>query len=314
MHAVLVGKQAYYWSYMAPMARAYHARFGERAPVILIDGAQLQDPEYAMSVTWRKVRHCRLVFSFDMWALLHARLHGKSVNHIHHSLVGKGSAFKGERAFPPFYLAERLILPHSDRIRDLPTQLQSRARCYGHIPFDWNGITPLPIQFSSALQSWRQQHGLKIALLCTQGEFGAFAGLPMIRQLQVEGAACAIKLHGYINRDGVKLGQQMLDLGDCPTTLAVAHADVVVTDHSSAALEAHLLGKPVFCYDSPALRRLQSKLPNLSELAYLKQVQLFDRLEALQQGLRALVQQVPVIVTDLATPASHVSERIINTI
>jgi hypothetical protein len=107
MHAVLVGKQAYYWSYMAPMARAYHARFGERAPVILIDGAQLQDPEYAMSVTWRKVRHCRLVFSFDMWALLHARLHGKSVNHIHHSLVGKGSAFKGERAFPPFYLAER---------------------------------------------------------------------------------------------------------------------------------------------------------------------------------------------------------------
>jgi len=289
---VFVGKDAYYWAYIAPLARAWHAAHGRPVDVVFIDGAGVDDAPFIRRVSWKDTRRAKTAVTFDVWAMVHARARGFRVCHVHHSLVGKGVAFRGKRPFWPFFMADKLVLPHPDRLRDLPPSLRARSVSYGHVPFDWVAHDPgaLPEAFAKPLAAWdaAAKGSVKVALLCTHGDFGAISALPEIVKLDVDGCSIGLRLHGYIERDGLVIPEATVDLGECPTTLAAWHADVVVTDHSSAAIEGHLLGKPVLCYRSGALTRLLEASPRLSELEYLTNVVLFDDVAALRRELARL--------------------------
>jgi len=57
---------------------------------------------------------------------------------------------------------------------------------------------------------------------------------------------------------------------------------MVITDHSTAAIEAAILGVPTVCYRGAALKELQQRYPTLSELEYLTHTSLYDDVSQLQ--------------------------------
>ena len=276
-----VGKKAYYWGYIAPLVRAYSRLHGTAAPVLMLDSQRIADPPFTVPVNWKLVRTFKRTITFDVKALFGAVLHGKRAIHVHHSLAGKGSAFKGTRPFLPFYLASSIVLPHKDRLSDIPASLRSKSTSFGHIPFDWLGeyASEWPDQFHGPLNRWREAAGKSkalVALLCTQGKFGAISYFPEIVSTKFDGCAIGVKLHGYIDRTEFRLEKETIDLEECPTSIVCDLADIVITDHCSAALEAHALGKVVFVYESDALLWLMFKYPRLSELRYLEDVRFFQ--------------------------------------
>jgi hypothetical protein len=134
-------------------------------------------------------------------------------------------------------------------------------------------------------------------VLCTHGEFGSAHLLEEIARIRPDGVDFGVKLHGYLRKQTLPPG--MHALGDCPTALIVQRSDLVVTDHSTAAVEAHSLGVPCICYRAGALIQLQQDYPNLSELHYLKDVDTYEtvpELAALMRNLairRAPASRVP---------------------
>lgn len=284
---LLVGKPAYYWGYLAPVAREFYRRFEEPVTAVALDGAFPQDSVFVRPGTLRLYRRAHVAIAFDVWSLIAAWTCARTVIYVHHSLVGKGLVFRGNEPFRPFALADMLCLPVQDRQFDLPARTRVKVRVTGHPPFDWlHAETPLP-HWQDMLQAWGDRgNRLRVAVLCTHGEFGSAHLLDEIARICANSADFGVKLHGHLQRRPLPSG--MRALGDCPTALIVKHSDLVITDHSTAAVEAHSLGVPCICYRARALTQLQKRYPNLSELHYLKDVDTYESVPELAAQMRHL--------------------------
>lgn len=282
---VLVGKPAYYWSYLAPVAREFHRRFEEPVTAVALNGAFPQDETFVQPGTLRPYRRASIAIAFDVWSMIAAWACARTVIYVHHSLVGKGLVFRGNEPFRPFAFADMLCLPVQDRQLDMPARERNKVRITGHPPFDWlHAETPLP-DWQDLLQAWGDGGSrLRVAVLCTHGKFGFAHMLDEIARICPDGADFGVKLHGYLPKRTLPSG--MRALGDCPTALIVQHSDLVVTDHSTAAVEAHSLGVPCICYRAEALIQLQKDYPNLSELHYLKDVDTYETVPELAALMR----------------------------
>jgi hypothetical protein len=286
---VLVGKPAYYWSYMAPVAREFRRRFGEPAAVASLHGLLADEPRFIRPETMHPLRRHRVAIAFDVWSMIAAWACARTVVYVHHSLVGKGLVFRGEEPFRPFFFADRLCLPLPDRQTDVSPGNQCKVRVTGHLPFDWLHVEPPLARWQDTLQAWGEGgRRLRVGVLCTHGEFGSVHLLEDIARLRPQDAEFGVKLHGYLK--GRALPPGMRSLGDCPTALAVQACDLVITDHSTAAVEAHALGVPCICFRSEALKRLQAMYPGLSELHYLDEVHCYETLPELAALLEKLAR------------------------
>ncbi|WP_423199774.1 MULTISPECIES: hypothetical protein [unclassified Cupriavidus] len=282
---LLVGKPAYYWSYLAPVAREFRRRFEEPVTAVALKGAFGDDPSFVRPGTLRPYRRARVAIAFDVWSMIAARACARTVVYVHHSLVGKGLVFRGHEPFRPFAFANMLCLPLPERELDMPVRTRAKVRITGHPPFDWL-VAETPLQhWLEALHAWGDNgRRLRVAVLCTHGEFGSVHLLDDIARMQPADLDLGVKLHGYLGKRTLPPGVR--DLGDCPTALIVQHSDLVITDHSTAAVEAHALGVPCICYRSAALTQLQQRYPTLSEFGYLDDAHSYETVAGLTALLR----------------------------
>lgn len=281
----LVGKPAYYWSYLAPIAREFYRRFEQPVTAVTLDGAFPSDRCFTQPGRLRPCRRVNVAIAFDVWSMIAAWACARTVIYVHHSLVGKGLVFRGNEPFRPFAFADMLCLPIVDRQYDMPARMRDKIRITGHPPFDWlHAEAPLP-DWQDMLRAWGDEgNRIRVAVLCTQGEFGSVHLLDEIARARPDGVEFGVKLHGYLKRRDLPPG--MRALGDCPTALIVQHSDLVVTDHSTAAVEAHTLNVPCICYRSQALMQLQNRYPSLSELHYLKGTKTYGTVPELAMLMR----------------------------
>lgn len=289
---VLVGKPAYYWSYMAPVAREFRRRFDTPVSAVTLGGDFGDGAEFIRPGKLSLVRRARVAIAFDVWSMVAARACARTVVYVHHSLVGKGLVFKGNAPFRPFLFADKLCLPLHDRASDVPPCTRRKVQITGHPPFDWlHAEPPLP-RWIELLQAWGDGgRRLRVGVLCTHGEFGSAHLLNEIARLGSDRCDVGVKLHGYLKHQPLPPG--MRSLGDCPTALLVHACDLVITDHSTAAVEAHALGVPCICFRSEALEQLQRRYPTLTELDYLKDVSCYRTIPELAALLAARWSEPP---------------------
>lgn len=285
---VLVGKPAYYWSYMAPVAREFRRRFGEPVSAVSLDGPLADETHFIRPETMHPLRRFRVAIAFDVWSMIAAWACARTVLYVHHSLVGKGLVFKGDEPFHPFIFADRVCLPLPDRQTDVSLGTRRKVSVTGHLPFDWLHVEPPLARWQDSLKAWGEGGRLlRVGVLCTHGAFGSAHLLENIARLRPENAEFGVKLHGYVKDRSLPSG--MRSLGDCPSSLAVQACDMVITDHSTAAVEAHTLGVPCICFKPEALKWLQRRYPNLSELTYLDYVHCYETLFELAALLKEMV-------------------------
>lgn len=284
---VLVGKPAYYWSYLAPVAREFYRRFNEPVAAVSLEGSFSEDAPFVKPGKLRPYPRARIAIAFDVWSMIVARACARTVVYVHHSLVGKGLVFRGQEPFRPFVFADMICLPLAEREFDVPARTRTKVAITGHLPFDWLSSGILLARWQDKLLGWGEnRRRLRVAVLCTHGEFGSVHLLDDIAQISDSDVELGIKLHGYLGKRNLPVGVR--DLGDCPTSLIVQQSDLVITDHSTAAVEAHLLGVPCLCYRSPALRQLQQRYPGLSEFQYLASTYVYETVGELAVLLRQI--------------------------
>ncbi|MDB5937220.1 MAG: hypothetical protein JWQ01_4564 [Massilia sp.] len=297
---VLVGKPAYYWSYMAPVAREFRRRFKTPITAVALGGDFGDSAEFIQPGKLSLLRRPRVAIAFDVWSMIAARLYAHTVVYVHHSLVGKGLVFKCNKPFRPFLFADKLCLPLQDRASDVPPRTRRKVHITGHPPFDWLLAEPPLPRWIELLQAWGDGgRRLRVGVLCTHGEFGSAHLLEDIARLRSDNCDFGVKLHGYLKNQPLPLG--MRSLGDCPTALLVDACDLVITDHSTAAVEAHVLGVPCICFWSEALGQLQKRYPDLTELHYLKHVPCYRTIPE----LAALLASTLPIQSRLPTAMRH---------
>jgi hypothetical protein len=170
--------------------------------------------------------------------------------------------------------------------------MRGKMRITGHLPFDWLHVEAPLARWQASLQAWGDGgRQLRVGVLCTHGEFGSVHLLEEIVRQRPAGVDFGVKLHGYLKDrplpDGIR------SLGDCPTALAVQSCDLVITDHSTAAAEAHILGVPCICFKSEALKRLQARHPDLTELHYLDKVYCYEHVGELTALLKEMMGSLP---------------------
>jgi hypothetical protein len=308
---VLVGKPTYYWSYLAPVAREFYRRFDEPITVVPLEGTFVDEASYIQPGTLRPYRRAHIAIAFDVWSMIAAWACARTVVYVHHSLVGKGLVFRSDERFWPFALANMLCLPLPERKLDMPARARTKVRIIGHLPFDWFvSETPLP-RWQDMLHVWGDNgRRLRVAVLCTHGEFGSVHLLDDIAQIQIPGLDFGVKLHGYLGKRPIP--PNMSNFSDCPTSLIVRHSDLVVTDHSTAALEAYVLGVPCICYRSAALTRLQQRYPALSELHYLDDVHVYETIDQLVGLLHNPVHYIKLSVPQKFDTGDSASSRLLN--
>lgn len=289
-----IGRRAYFYSHILPAAVAHHRVRGRPVPTVLIDDDNPPVSRHVTSIPRSQIGRYRYAIAFDTWALIAGVLARTRTAYLHHSLVGKGLVFKGRRPYWPLFLSDTVLVPESARISDLPSTFARKAHDTGHLPMDWleldvPAVAPELATALSRLQAVSNDY-FTIVCLFTHGPFGA---LTSMRDALAEpwcGATRAVRYHGYIPTADRLPSREMLDLGELPSPLAARHADLVLADHGSAALESVALGRRVLCYESPALIALRRRLGSLSELRYLDDrdhVELFRT----PQQLRALIAQ-----------------------
>lgn len=282
---LLVGKPAYYWSYLAPVAQEFHRRFGEPVRAMALKGSFADHPKLVQQGRlWPFPT--RIALAFDIWSMIASRAFARTVFYVHHSLVGKGLVFRGDEPFRPFAFADTLCLPLAEHAGDMPVRMGEKIRITGHLPFDWLRLQAPLHRWKEMLQRWGSGGQQRVAVLCTHGDFGSVHLLDDIARLPLDNMELGVKLHGYLDRR--RLPANMRDFGDCPTALIVQQSDLVITDHSTAAMEAHLLGVPCICYRSGALAQLQHRHPTLSELRYLGDVSMYRTIAELTALLKEM--------------------------
>ncbi len=312
-----VGRRAYFYSHLLPAAVAYHRARGSPAPTVLLDD---RNPPASPHVRWirrSQIPRYRYAVAFDTWALIFSSLLGTRSSYLHHSLVGKGRVFKGSRPFWPLFLSDAILIPDCARASELPPGFARKSYDIGHLPMDWLGLDVPGVAPELAAPLSRLQESARdsftIAYLFTHGPFGAVTPMREVLSQAWPGTVRAVRYHGYIPQEQRLRAPNLLELGELPSPLAARHADLVLADHGSAALEAAALGRKVLCFESPALIELRRRLGFLSELRYLddrEHVQLFRTPEQLRALISRAVSQGRGPATNGLAPRTPAGERL----
>jgi hypothetical protein len=312
-----VGRRAYFYSHLLPAAIAYRRALGSPAPAVLIDDKNPPKSQYVQWITRLQIRSYRYAVAFDTWALIVSSLLGTRSAYLHHSLVGKGMVFKGSRPFWPLFLSDAILIPDPARASELPARFGCKTYDTGHLPMDWLGldvreiapelVAPLSRLVATARDSFT------IVYLFTHGPFGAVAPMQEVLSEAFPGSVRAVRYHGYIPPEQRLRAADVLELEELPSPLAARHADLVLADHGSSALEAVALGRKVLCFESPALINLRRQLGFLSELRYLDDrdhVQLFRTPEQLRGLISKAISQGRAAAANGVAPHPPAGDRL----
>ena len=307
---------AYVTDYLLPTVIA-HTRVLQTRPTVgsrSVGEAALAPPVEVAGLM--RLRRCSHAVAFDTpSALLGAALRLPVVL-VCHSLVGKGLFFNPRRTPLAVRLAVGAAVPHRAYVPSLPPRLSAWTEVIGHLPFDWLSLSPgyLSVAARAALGQWEKVRRPRILLLATAGRFGCAEILGEVAA-SLGRWGVGHKIHARGQRPwGVA---PFPDLQALPLPVAISMSDVVVCDHSSAAVEARLLGKAVILYEADALRTLMRVDPPLVELDYLAGVRRFreaSEIAPLLDDVLARDAPCPGSVGRIAdlTPDAGAGERLIS--
>lgn len=276
---VYAGHPAYWTDHLLPVSAAHHSMLGIPARIWSPGLQRILTTPLAEPASLNDLATASLVVSFDGGSTIRAAALGRSVLGVFHSLVGKGVLFVGNRFPLSLRLAAGVIIPHDYYRPMLPGPVRSSARVAGYIPFSWSALPPtiLSSDARTKLTAWTQAPRPRVLLVGTRGSFSAPDLLHSVaRGLRQRSVNVGVRIHPRTNTPSNDLE---LNLAGVPTRLLLDGADVVLSDHSSVAVEARMLGKPLAVYAAPALDRLLAADAR-GDLAYLRGVPLYRDPEA----------------------------------
>lgn len=259
---------AYVRDYLLPAVIA-HTRVLPTPPIVASRRVAEAAPGPPVEVAGlARLRCCSHAVVFDTRSALLGAALRLPVVLVCHSLVGKGLYFNPRRTPLAVRLAAGVAVPHRAYVPSLPSRLSARTEAIGHLPFDWLHLPPASMSAAAraALDRWEQVRRPRVLLLATAGRFSC-AEILGEAATSLGRWGVGYKIHARGRRPPGLDG--LLDLHALPLPVAISMADAVVCDHSSAAIEARLLGKTVVLYEADALRRLMNGDPSLVELDYL---------------------------------------------